>query len=39
MHGIPHFTEPWYCCAEPMQDQFVSIMSDIRPQTQSDTFF
>jgi len=39
MHGIPHFTEPWYCCAEPTQDQFVSIRSDIRPQTQSDTFF
>ena len=38
-NGIPHFTEPWYCCAEPTQDQFVSIMSDIRPQTQSDTFF
>jgi len=38
-HGIPHFTEPWYCCAEPTQDQFVSIASDTRPQTQSDTFF
>jgi outer membrane murein-binding lipoprotein Lpp len=37
--GIPHFTEPWYCCAEPTQDQFVSIASDTRPQTQSDTFF
>lgn len=36
---IPHFTEPWYCCAEPTQDQFVSITSDARPQTQSDTFF
>jgi hypothetical protein len=39
MCKIPHFTEPWYCCAEPTQDQFVSIMSDIRPHTQSDTFF
>jgi hypothetical protein len=39
MCKIPHFTEPWYCCAEPTQDQFVSITSDIRPQTQSDTFF
>jgi radical SAM superfamily enzyme YgiQ (UPF0313 family) len=39
MRGIPHFTEPWYCCAEPTQDQFVSIASDTRPQTQSDTFF
>jgi radical SAM superfamily enzyme YgiQ (UPF0313 family) len=39
MRGIPHFTEPWYCCAEPTQDQFVSITSDTRAQTQSDTFF
>ena len=23
--AIPHFTEPWYCCAEPTRDQFVSI--------------
>jgi len=38
-HGIPHFTEPWYCCAEPTQDQFVSITSVTRPPTQSDTFF
>ena len=36
---IPHFTEPWYCCAEPTQDQFVSIGSDTRPQAQSDSFF
>jgi hypothetical protein len=36
---VPHFTEPWYCCAEPTQDQFVSIGSDNRPQMQSDTFF
>jgi hypothetical protein len=36
---IPHFTEPWYCCAEPTQDQYVSIASDARPQMQSDTFF
>jgi hypothetical protein len=39
MNGIPHFSEPWYCCAEPTQDQFVSITSDIQPRTQSDTFF
>ena len=38
-HGIPHFTEPWYCCAEPTQDQFVSITPETRPPTQSDTFF
>jgi radical SAM superfamily enzyme YgiQ (UPF0313 family) len=36
---IPHFTEPWYCCAEPTQDQYVAIASDARPQIQSDTFF
>lgn len=23
--GVPHLNEPWYCCAEPTQDQFVSI--------------
>jgi radical SAM superfamily enzyme YgiQ (UPF0313 family) len=23
--AIPHFDEPWYCCAEPARDQFVSI--------------
>jgi radical SAM superfamily enzyme YgiQ (UPF0313 family) len=37
--AIPHFSEPWYCCAEPTHDQFVSITSDVRPQTQSDAFF
>lgn len=36
---IPHFTEPWYCCAEPTHDQFVALGSDVRRQTQSDTFF
>jgi radical SAM superfamily enzyme YgiQ (UPF0313 family) len=23
--AIPHMNEPWYCCAEPTTDQFVSI--------------
>jgi radical SAM superfamily enzyme YgiQ (UPF0313 family)/outer membrane murein-binding lipoprotein Lpp len=23
--AIPHFTEPWYCCAEPTPEQFISI--------------
>jgi radical SAM superfamily enzyme YgiQ (UPF0313 family) len=23
--AIPHFDEPWYCCAEPTREQFVSI--------------
>lgn len=36
---VPHFTEPWYCCAEPTQDQFVSIASDAQPPAQSDSFF
>jgi radical SAM superfamily enzyme YgiQ (UPF0313 family) len=36
---IPHFTEPWYCCAEPTQDQFVSLTSEAQPQPQSDAFF
>ena len=36
---VPHFTEPWYCCAEPTQDQFVSITSGARPPIQADTFF
>lgn len=22
---VPYLNEPWYCCAEPMDDQFVSI--------------
>jgi len=41
--SVPHFTEPWYCCAEPTQDQFVSIGSDAAagaaPKSQMDTFF
>jgi radical SAM superfamily enzyme YgiQ (UPF0313 family) len=23
--AIPHFDEPWYCCAEPAREQFISI--------------
>jgi hypothetical protein len=23
--AVPHIDEPWYCCAEPTRDQFVSI--------------
>jgi radical SAM superfamily enzyme YgiQ (UPF0313 family) len=39
-HRIPHFSEPWYCCAEPTKDQFVAIASQAsRPATQSDAFF
>jgi radical SAM superfamily enzyme YgiQ (UPF0313 family) len=36
---VPHFTEPWYCCAEPTEDQFVSITSAASPASQSDIFF
>jgi hypothetical protein len=35
---IPHFTEPWYCCAEPTRDQFVSIGGGSQPLAQPDTF-
>ena len=39
-HRIPHFSEPWYCCAEPTKDQFVAIGAQAsRPATQSDAFF
>ena len=33
--AIPHFTEPWYCCAEPTQEQFISIATptvQVQPQ-------
>ena len=30
--AIPHFTEPWYCCAEPTKDQFVSIARTVKPE-------
>jgi radical SAM superfamily enzyme YgiQ (UPF0313 family) len=36
---VPHFTEPWYCCAEPTEDQFVSIASRGEAKIHSDTFF
>ena len=36
---VPHFTEPWYCCAEPTRDQFISITADVRPPAHADTFF
>ena len=29
--AIPHFTEPWYCCAEPTREQFVSIAGGAQP--------
>jgi radical SAM superfamily enzyme YgiQ (UPF0313 family) len=36
--SIPHFTEPWYCCAEPSRDQFVSIAGASRPLARPDAF-
>ena len=33
---IPHFTEPWYCCAEPTRDQFVSIGASALVASQPD---
>ena len=36
--AIPHFTEPWYCCAEPTRDQFVSIARASQPLAQPDAF-
>ena len=37
--SVPHFSEPWYCCAEPTRDQFVSIAETLQPVTQPDSFF
>jgi hypothetical protein len=36
--AIPHFTEPWYCCAEPTRDQFVSVARASKPIAQPDAF-
>jgi radical SAM superfamily enzyme YgiQ (UPF0313 family) len=30
--GIPFLSEPWYCCAEPTRDQFVSIGAQKPPE-------
>lgn len=35
---IPHFAEPWYCCAEPTHDQFLAVASAQRPAASPDTF-
>lgn len=35
---IPHFAEPWYCCAEPTRDQFVAIASEARLAASPETF-
>jgi radical SAM superfamily enzyme YgiQ (UPF0313 family) len=36
--AIPHFSEPWYCCAEPTPDQFVAIAGMPRRLPQPDAF-
>jgi radical SAM superfamily enzyme YgiQ (UPF0313 family) len=36
--AIPHFTEPWYCCAEPTPDQFVSIARASQALAERDRF-
>jgi hypothetical protein len=36
--AIPHFTEPWYCCAEPSRDQFVSVARASKLIAQPDAF-
>jgi hypothetical protein len=36
--AIPHFTEPWYCCAEPTRDQFVSVARASKATAQPDAF-
>ena len=35
---IPHFAEPWYCCAEPTLDQFAAMASEARLAASPDTF-
>ena len=35
---IPHFAEPWYCCAEPTLDQFAAMASETRLAASPDTF-
>jgi radical SAM superfamily enzyme YgiQ (UPF0313 family) len=29
--AIPHFSEPWYCCAEPTQEQFIYLAAPHQP--------
>ena len=35
---VPFLDEPWYCCAEPMDNQFVSIGKVKEPVAKSDQF-
>jgi len=35
---VPYLDEPWYCCAEPMDDQFVSIGQTKESVAKADQF-
>ena len=35
---VPFLDEPWYCCAEPMDQQFVSIGKVKAPFSKADQF-
>jgi radical SAM superfamily enzyme YgiQ (UPF0313 family) len=35
---VPYLDEPWYCCAEPMDDQFISIGKGKEAVTKADQF-
>jgi radical SAM superfamily enzyme YgiQ (UPF0313 family) len=35
---VPFLDEPWYCCAEPMNDQFVSVGKVKEPVSKADQF-
>ena len=35
---VPYLDEPWYCCAEPMDDRFVSIGKAKEPVAKADQF-
>lgn len=34
----PHLDEPWYCCAEPMSEQFVSVGNAKEPFAKADQY-
>jgi radical SAM superfamily enzyme YgiQ (UPF0313 family) len=36
--SVPYLDEPWYCCAEPMDDQLVSIGKAKEPLAKADQF-
>jgi radical SAM superfamily enzyme YgiQ (UPF0313 family) len=36
--AVPYLDEPWYCCAEPMDDQFVSIGKTKETVPKADQF-